>query len=41
MECAIGPDGYLNVAYQYYVGPANGQSDLYFVRGTLPQNTTI
>jgi hypothetical protein len=40
MECAVGPDGYLNVAYQYYVGPANGHSDLYFVRGTLPSNGT-
>ena len=35
-EIAIGPDGYLNVAYQHYIGPANGHSDLYFVRGALP-----
>jgi len=33
-EIAVGKDGYLNVAYQHYVGPANGHSDLYFVRGT-------
>lgn len=41
MECAVGPDGSLNVAYQYYIGPENGHSDMYFVRGTLPQNTTV
>jgi len=35
-EIAVGPDGYLNVAYQHYVGPTNGASMLYFVRGTLP-----
>ena len=42
-EIAVGPDGYLNIAYQYYVGPENGHSDLYFVRGTLPDdiNATI
>ncbi len=34
-EIAVGPDGYLNVAYQHYIGPANGHSELYFVRGTL------
>jgi hypothetical protein len=36
IEIAVGPDGYLNVAYQHYIGPANGHSELYFVRGTLP-----
>jgi hypothetical protein len=36
-EIAVGPDGYLNVAYQHYVGPANGHSELYFVRGKLEQ----
>jgi len=35
-EIALGPDGYLNVAYQHYIGPANGHSELYFVRGTIP-----
>ena len=39
-EIGVGPDGYLNIAYQYYVGPDNGRSDLYFVRGTLPDNQT-
>ena len=34
-EIAVTPDGALNVAYQYYVGPENGHSDLYFVRGDL------
>jgi hypothetical protein len=34
-EIAVGPDGYLDIAYQHYIGPANGHSDLYFVRGTL------
>jgi hypothetical protein len=34
-ECAVGPDGHLDVAYQHYIGPANGHSELYFVRGTL------
>jgi hypothetical protein len=34
-ECAVGPDGYLDVAYQHYVGPTNGASELYFVRGDL------
>jgi hypothetical protein len=38
-EIAVGPDGYLNVAYQHYIGPANGHSELYFVRGTLPGGT--
>lgn len=36
-EIAIGPDGYLNVAYQHFVGPANGNSQMYFVRGKLPE----
>ena len=35
-EIAVGPDGYLDVAYQHFVGPANGNSQLYYVRGTLP-----
>ncbi|UCG68957.1 MAG: exo-alpha-sialidase [Thermoplasmata archaeon] len=35
-ECCISPDGALNIAYQYYVGPGNGDSILYFVRGELP-----
>ena len=32
-EIVISPDMALNIAYQYYVGPENGHSDLYFVRG--------
>jgi hypothetical protein len=41
-EIAVGPDGWLDVAYQHYVGPANGHSDLYFVRGNLGQtNATL
>ena len=41
-EIAVGPDGYLNVAYQHYVGPTNGASELYFVRGNLGQgNSTV
>ncbi|MBN1390307.1 MAG: exo-alpha-sialidase [Candidatus Thermoplasmatota archaeon] len=32
-EIVIGQDKALNIAYQYYVGPENGRSDLYFVRG--------
>jgi hypothetical protein len=39
-EIAVGPDGYLNIAYQHYVGPANGNSDLFFVRGNLATNGT-
>ncbi len=35
-EICIGPDLGLNIAYQYYVGPGNGDSDLYFVRGQIP-----
>ncbi len=34
-EIAVGPDGWLDVAYQHYVGPTNGASELYFVRGNL------
>ena len=34
-ECAVGPDGYIDVAYQHYVGPTNGASELYFVRGSF------
>ncbi len=36
-EIVIGPDKALNIAYQYYVGPENGRSDMYFVRGTWPE----
>jgi hypothetical protein len=36
-EIAVGPDGYLDVAYQHYVGPTNGASELYFVRGMLDE----
>ena len=32
-EIVIGPDKSLNIGYQYYIGPRNGESDLYFVRG--------
>jgi hypothetical protein len=32
-EIVIGPDLSLNIAYQYYIGPENGRSDMYFVRG--------
>jgi hypothetical protein len=35
-EICITPDGALNIAYQYYVGPGNGDSMLYYVRGELP-----
>ena len=34
-EIAIGPDGYLNVAYQYFVGPTNGASEMCYGRGAL------
>jgi len=41
-EIAVGPDGYIDVAYQHYVGPTNGASELYFVRGNLGQgNMTL
>lgn len=36
-EVCITPDGALNIAYQYYVGPGNGDSMLYYVRGELPE----
>lgn len=36
-EVVITPDGALNVAFQHYVGPCNGCSALYFVRGELPE----
>ncbi len=36
-ECCISPDGALNIAYQYYIGPGNGDSMLYYVRGELPE----
>jgi hypothetical protein len=35
-EDCFTPDGAFNIAYQYYVGPGNGDSDLYYVRGELP-----
>jgi hypothetical protein len=38
-EDCISPDGAFNIAYQYYVGPGNGDSDLYYVRGELPPGT--
>jgi hypothetical protein len=34
-EDCFSPDGAFNIAYQYYVGPGNGNSDLYYVRGEL------
>ncbi|MEE9150456.1 MAG: sialidase family protein [Thermoplasmata archaeon] len=37
-ECAISPDGALHIAYQYYIGPGNGDSMLYYVRGELPDD---
>jgi hypothetical protein len=36
-EIVITPDKALNIGYQYYIGPENGHSDMYFVRGTLPE----
>jgi hypothetical protein len=36
-ENCISPDGTFNIAYQYYVGPGNGDSDLYYVRGDTPK----
>ena len=35
-ENCISPDGAFNIAYQYYVGPGNGDSTLLYVRGILP-----
>ncbi len=34
-EIVISPDMALNIGYQYYIGPENGRSDMYFVRGTI------
>jgi len=34
-EIVISPDMHLNIAYQYYIGPANGDSKLFFVRGRV------
>ncbi len=36
-EIVITPDGALNIGFQHYVGPCNGCSDLYFIRGQMPQ----
>jgi hypothetical protein len=36
-EIVISPDMALNIGYQYYIGPENGHSDMYFVRGTIEQ----
>lgn len=36
-EVCITPDGALNIGYQYYIGPGNGDSMLYYVRGQLPE----
>jgi hypothetical protein len=35
-EIVITPDLAMNIGYQYYIGPENGHSDMYFVRGSLP-----
>jgi hypothetical protein len=35
-EIVITPDGALNIGFQHYVGPCNGCSELYFIRGELP-----
>jgi hypothetical protein len=35
-ENCFSPDGAFNIAYQYYVGPGNGDSTLLYVRGVLP-----
>jgi len=40
-EVVVGQDGYLNIGYQYYIGPENGHSDLYFVRGTVNEPVYI
>lgn len=41
-EIVVGLDGSINIAYQYYIGPENGHSELYFVRGKLPElNQTL
>ena len=39
-EDCFTPDGAFNIAYQYYVGPGNGDSALMYVRGELKQNNT-
>jgi hypothetical protein len=36
-EIVISPDMALNRGYQYYIGPENGRSDMYFVRGEFPE----
>jgi hypothetical protein len=36
-EIVISPDMALNIGYQYYIGPENGHSDMYFVRGKIEQ----
>jgi hypothetical protein len=38
-EDCFTPDGAFNIAYQYFVGPGNGDSDLYYVRGELRDGT--
>ncbi|MCU0798742.1 MAG: glycoside hydrolase [Candidatus Thermoplasmatota archaeon] len=35
-EIVITPDLALNIAYQYYIGPENGHSLMYFVKGNYP-----
>ena len=37
-EVVITPDGALNIGFQHFVGPCNGCSELYFIRGELPAN---
>jgi hypothetical protein len=34
-EIVISPDMALNIGYQYYIGPENGHSDMYFIRGRI------
>jgi hypothetical protein len=36
-EIVITPDMAINLAYQYYVGPGNGDSQIYFVRGVVEE----
>jgi hypothetical protein len=36
-EIVITPDLALNIGYQYYIGPENGHSDMYFVRGKIEE----
>jgi hypothetical protein len=40
-EIVITPDKALNIGYQYYIGPENGHSDMYFVRGTIEEEQTV